>query len=87
MKKQFTDQLTKLSVYQGRVLMKLINRETGNNCYEIIEEYKGFMTAVFWQTVAFVFGSNLKQPYDPSTKDAEMEKIVRDVARMYGYPG
>lgn len=87
MKKQFTDQLTKLSVYQGRVLMKLINRETGNNCYEIIEEYKGFMTAAFWQTVAFVFGSNLKQPYDPSTKDAEMEKIVRDVARMYGYPG
>lgn len=87
MKKQFTDQLTKLSVYQGRVLMKLINRETGNNCYEIIEEYKGFMTAAFWQTVAFVFGSNLKQPYDPGTKDAEMEKIVRDVARMYGYPG
>jgi hypothetical protein len=87
MKKQFTDQLTKLSVYQGRVLMKLINRETGNNCYEIIEEYKGFMTAAFWQTVAFVFGSNLKQHYDPGTKDAEMEKIVRDVARMYGYPG
>ncbi|WP_037369248.1 DUF4294 domain-containing protein [Sediminibacterium sp. C3] len=87
MKKQFTDQLTKLSVYQGRVLMKLINRETGNNCYEIIEEYKGFMTAAFWQTVAFVFGSNLKQPYDPGTKDAEMEKIVKDVARMYGYPG
>ncbi|WP_438946302.1 DUF4294 domain-containing protein [Sediminibacterium sp.] len=87
MKKQFTDQLTKLSVYQGRVLMKLINRETGNNCYEIIEEYKGFITAAFWQTVAFVFGSNLKQPYDPGTKDAEMEKIVRDVARMYGYPG
>lgn len=87
MKKQFTDQLTKLSVYQGRVLMKLINRETGNNCYEIIAEYKGFMTAAFWQTVAFVFGSNLKQPYDPGTKDAEMEKIVRDVARMYGYPG
>lgn len=87
MKAQFTDQLTKLSVYQGRVLMKLINRETGNNCYEIIDEYKGFMTAAFWQTVAVLFGSNLKQPYDPSSKDADMEKIVKDVARMYGYPG
>lgn len=87
MKKQFTDQLTKLSVYQGRVLMKLINRETGNNCYEIIDEYKGFVTAAFWQTVAVIFGGNLKQAYDPSSKDADMEKIVRDVARMYGYPG
>lgn len=87
MKKQFTDQLTRLSVYQGKVLMKLINRETGNNCYEIIDEYKGFMTAAFWQTVAVLFGSNLKQAYDPGGKDADMEKIVRDVARMYGYPG
>lgn len=87
MKKQFTDQLTRLSVYQGRVLMKLINRETGNNCYEIIDEYKGFMTAAFWQTVAVLFGSNLKQAYDPANKDADIEKIVRDVAKMYGYPG
>lgn len=87
MKKQFTDQLTRLSVYQGKVLMKLINRETGNNCYEIIDEYKGFMTAAFWQTVAVLFGGNLKQAYDPSSKDADLEKIVRDVAKMYGYPG
>ncbi len=87
MKKQFTDQLTKLSVYQGKVLMKLINRETGNNCFEIIDEYKGFMTAAFWQTVALLFGGNLKQAYDPSSKDADLEKIVKDVAKMYGYPG
>lgn len=87
LKKQFTDKLTNLSVYQGRVLMKLINRETGNNCYEIIHEYKGFINAAFWQTVAVLFGSNLKQGYDPASKDAEIEKIVRDVARMYGYPG
>ncbi len=85
LKKQFTDKLTQLSVYQGKVLMKLINRETGNNCYEIIEEYKGFITAAFWQTVAVVFGSNLKQPYDAKGNDAEMERIVKDVERMYGY--
>lgn len=85
LKKEFTDQLVKLSVYQGKVLMKLINRQTGNNCYEIIEEYKGFFSAAFWQTIAFVFGSNLKQPYDPSGNDADMEKIVKDVEKMYGY--
>lgn len=65
--------------------MKLINRETGNNCYEIIEEYKGFITAAFWQTVAVVFGSNLKQPYDAKGNDVEMERIVKDVEKMYGY--
>lgn len=85
LKREFTDKLTKLSVYQGKVLMKLINRQTGNNCYEIIEEYKGFMSAAFWQGVAFVFGSNLKQAYDASGKDRDMEKIVRDVQLMYGH--
>jgi hypothetical protein len=87
LKKEFTDKLTNLSVYQGKVLMKLINRETGNNCYEIIEEYKGFITAAFWQTVAVVFGSNLKQSYDRTGKDLDMEKIVKDVEKMYGYRG
>jgi hypothetical protein len=87
LKKEFTDKLTQLSVYQGKVLMKLINRQTGNNCYEIIDEYKGFMTAAFWQGVAFVFGSNLKQSYDPLGKDRDIETIVRDVQRMYGFSG
>ena len=85
LKKEFTDKLTRLSVYQGKVLMKLINRETGNNCYEIIDEYKGFISAAFWQAVAVVFGSNLKQSYDPQKKDTDMEKIVKDVEKMYGY--
>jgi hypothetical protein len=87
LKKEFTDPLTNLSIYQGKVLMKLINRETGNNCYEIIKEYKGAFTARFYQTVAFFFSSNLKQPYDKAGDDAEMEKIVKEVERMYGYRG
>ena len=85
LKKEFTDPLTNLSIYQGKVLMKLINRETGNNCYEIIKEYKGSLVARFYQTVAFFFNSSLKQPYDKNGEDAEMEKIVKDVERMYGY--
>ncbi len=87
LKKEFTDPLTNLSIYQGKVLMKLINRETGNNCYEIIKEYKGGFTARVYQTVAFFFSSNLKQPYDKSGEDLEMEKIVQEVERMYGYRG
>lgn len=87
LKKEFTDKLTNLSVYQGKVLMKLIYRETGNNCYEIIDEYKGLVSAAFWQTVAVLFGSNLKQNYDAKGKDFDMERIVRDVEKMYGYRG
>ncbi len=85
LKREFADPLTNLSIYQGKVLMKLINRETGNNCYEIIKEYKGGFLARFYQTVAFFFGTNLKQAYDKSGNDAEMEKIVQEVERMYGY--
>ncbi len=83
LKKEFTDPLTQLSVYQGKVLMKLINRQTGNNCYELIEEYKGNFSAHFWQTVAFFFHSSLKQPYDATGGDKNIEEIVLEVERMY----
>ncbi|HEY0680300.1 MAG TPA: DUF4294 domain-containing protein [Chitinophagaceae bacterium] len=83
LKRDFTDPIKDLSVYQGKVLMKLINRQTGNDCYEIIKEYKGGVTARFWQTIAFVFGSNLKQAYDADGDDKEIEMIVLEVERMY----
>jgi len=85
LRKEFTEKLTNLSIYQGKVLMKLIYRETGNNCYEIIEEYKGGFTAALYQTIAIVVGTNLKQNYDAVNKDKDLEVIVRDVERMYGY--
>lgn len=87
LKKEFADPLTQLSVYQGKVLMKLINRQTGNNCYELISEYKGSFSARVWQTVAFFFNSNLKQPYEPDGDDKPVEEIVKEVERMYGYRG
>ncbi len=84
LRKEFTEPLTNLSVYQGKVLMKLINRQTGNNCYEIIKEYKGGVTARVYQTVAFFFSTSLKQPYDAAGDDKEIESIVQEVERMYG---
>lgn len=83
LKKQFADPMEKLSVYQGKVLMKLINRQTGNNCYDIIKEYRGSFSARVWQTVAFFFGSSLKQPYDAQGDDHQIEVIVQEVERMY----
>ncbi len=88
LRKQFTSKLTDLSIYQGKVLMKLINRQTGNNCYEIISEYKGSFTAGFYQTIAIVFGTNLKQAFDVTNNqmDHDIELIAREVERMYGFP-
>lgn len=85
LKKEFTEPLTNLSVYQGKILMKLINRQTKNTCYELVKEYRGGFSARFWQTIAWVFGGSLKQNYDPAGEDAEMEAIVQEVARMYGH--
>jgi hypothetical protein len=84
LKESFGDRLMQLSVYQGKVLMKLINRQTGADVFAILKEYKGGANARFWQTVAFVFGSNLKQPYDPKGSDAEMEGYVKEVQLLYG---
>lgn len=85
LKKEFTDPLSNLSIYQGKVLMKLINRQTGNNCYEIIKEYRGGFTARLYQTVAFFFSSNLKQPYDATGEEREMETILKEVCSTYGF--
>jgi len=84
LRNEFTKPLTDLSVYQGRVLMKLIARETGNTCYEIIHDYKGSFSAGFWQSVAWIFGSSLKQTYNARTEDAQIEDIVIEIRRMYG---
>jgi len=88
LRKAFSDPLSNLSVYQGRVLMKLINRQTGNNCYEIIKEYKGGMNARLYQTVAFFFGSSLKQKWDISDKtDRQIENFVNEIdGAWYGNP-
>lgn len=81
LKKQFSDPLSNLSVYQGKVLMKLINRQTGNNCYDIIKDYRGGLNARMYQTVAFFFGSSLKQDYDLANNktDRDIERIVKEI--------
>lgn len=78
---QFGDPLTNLSVYQGKVLMKLINRQTGNNCYEILKEYKGGLNARLYQTMAWFVGGNLKQDWDTkkNTFDRQIESFVNEI--------
>ncbi|MFW6095709.1 MAG: DUF4294 domain-containing protein [Bacteroidota bacterium] len=76
LKDEFKDDLKKLTVTQGHYLLKLIDRETGDTSYELLEELKGDFSAVFWQTIARIFGHNLRSEYDPHGDDRLMERIV-----------
>ena len=73
---QFGDELKKLSVNQGRLLLKLVDRETGNTSYEIVKELRGTFSAFFWQSLALLFGSSMKSKYDPAGDDKLIEQII-----------
>ena len=83
-KEEFTDQIKNMLIDEGKVLTKLIYRETGESCYDVIKEMKSGLNARFWQTVLIFFNGNLKANYDPTGADADMEVIVKEVARWYG---
>ena len=72
----FEEPLRNLTVTQGALLMKLIDREIGKSSYTIIKDYKSGMAAGFWQGVAKLFGSDLKKPYDPEGEDRKIEELV-----------
>lgn len=73
---KFEADLKKLTVTQGRILIKLIDRQTGNTSFKVVQDLKGKFSAFVWQSLARLFGSNLKSHYDPLGEDAEIEKIV-----------
>ena len=73
----FEGPLRSLTVTQGALLMKLIDREIGKSSYMIIKDYKSGIAATFWQGVAKLFGSDLKKPYDPTGEDANIEELVK----------
>jgi len=72
----YTEDMKKLTVTQGKILIKLVYRETGETSYEIVEFYRGKFSAFFWQALARLFGSNLKLNYDPYGEDRLIEEIV-----------
>ncbi|MFN5335567.1 MAG: DUF4294 domain-containing protein [Bacteroidota bacterium] len=85
LRKAFGNQIMDLSIYQGKVLMKLIHRQTGENCYEIIKEMKGGVTARFYQTIMFFVGSSLRQNWNPmqDNTDRLIESFVQEMDQVY----
>lgn len=77
--KSYEGDIRNMTITQGKLLIKLIDRETQNTSYELIKEYRGGFTAAFWQGIARIFGTNLKEEYDPYGEDALMEIILTDI--------
>lgn len=78
-RKDFEDQVKKLSINQGNVLIKLIDRETGQSSFALIKELKGTFNAFFAQGLAKLFGHDLNDRYDPTGTDKTIESIVRQI--------
>ena len=76
-KREYTPVLRKMTRTQGRVLIKLISRETNESAFDIVREFRGRIEAGAWQLVAKIFGHNLKTEYDPEGEDAMIEQIVK----------
>lgn len=83
--RRFKHELTNLTIQQGQILVKLIARETGKPCYEIIQEMKGGFNAAIWQAVALLFSNNLKRDYDPQDRDADIEQVVQEIIARNAY--
>ncbi len=77
-KEQFMDDLVNLTVTQGKLLIKLIHRETGKDTYTLLKDYRGGLTAVYWQTLAKVFTADLKNEYNP-VEDWQIEQIIHSL--------
>lgn len=73
---QFGSELRDLTITQGKILLKLIDRQTNNCSYDIVKDFRGRFRAFFYQSFARLFGYNLKVKYDPLGTDADIEQIV-----------
>lgn len=74
---QFGDQLRDMTYSQGKILIKLVYRETGASTFAIVKELKGGFSAFFWQTFAKLFGYDLKTMYDPAGADQGIERVIQ----------
>ncbi|MFT6844490.1 MAG: hypothetical protein ACJAUV_000670 [Flavobacteriales bacterium] len=79
LRKEFEGELRKLTIMQGQILVKLVNRETDKTGYQIVKQMRGGLSAFFWQSIARLFGTSLKSKYDQEGDDKKIEEIVMDI--------
>jgi hypothetical protein len=78
----FNNKIKDMSITQGEILIKLVNRETGNTSYALVKELKGNINAFMFQSLARLFGHNLKETYDPQ-EESDIEHILDQAGYKY----
>lgn len=78
--KRYTPILEEMTFTQGKILLRLIDRETDRTGYQIVEEFRGKFAAKFWNTIARIFRANLKQEYDPTQGE---DKLIEQIINLY----
>jgi hypothetical protein len=73
----FKREVENLTISQGEILIKLIDRQTGNTSYQMVKDLKGGLKAFMFQSLARLFGHNLKETYDPN-EERDMEAILQE---------
>ncbi len=76
---EYEDDMRNMTFTQAKLLIKLIDRETQNTSYDLIKDYRGKLSAAFWQGIARIFGTNLKEEYDAFGDDALIELIINEI--------
>ena len=76
LKKQYTPKMKKLTLRQGKLLIKLVDRECNQNAYELVRLFMGSFKAAFYNSFASLFGASLKKSYDPTGEDWMVEQVV-----------
>lgn len=76
---EYEDDMKKMTLTQGKILIKLIDRETQNTSFDLIREYRSGVTAFFWQGIARILGTNLKSEYEADGEDKAIEMVVRKI--------
>ena len=74
--KRYEPELKKFTLSQGRLLLKLIDRECNSTSFNLIKQYRGSASAYFWQGVAYIFGSSLKSEFDAQGNDQIIERVI-----------
>jgi hypothetical protein len=77
--RDYEDEIRNMTITQGKILIRLIDRETSTTSFDLIKEYRGKISASFWQGIARIFGTNLKEEYDPVGDDLLIEMIIREI--------
>ena len=80
-KKKYTPIMKKLTYSQGKLLIKLVDRECNQSSYEIVKAFLGPARAAFYQVFAWTFRASLKKEYDPENDDKLVERVVQQVEK------